>query len=173
MNKMVVIMGVAGCGKSSLGRACADVWHVPLLEGDDYHSAHCLHKMASGTPLDDTDRAAWLDRLVAEMNMMRQTGAVLTCSALKHRYRERLRAAVPGLKFLFLFLTAEQAKQRVAARPAHIFPVSLVDSQFEALEDPSGEAGVLSLDATRPIDALAAEADAWMLTQTFLKAGVQ
>jgi gluconokinase len=73
---------------------------------------------------------------------------VLTCSALRQRYRDRLRAVVPDLRFVFLSLTPEQARVRVAARPAHLFPVSLVASQFKALEDPSAEPGVLRLDAT-------------------------
>ena len=160
-NTSLVVMGVAGCGKSSLGQLCAQVLGLPLLEGDDFHSAGNVAKMRSGTPLSDDDRAAWLDALAAELQAHPQ-GVVLTCSALKRRYRDRLRAATPGLRFVFLELTQEQARERVAARPAHLFPVSLVASQFATLEDPSAEPGVLRLDATRALDALTNDVVRWV-----------
>ena len=157
----VVVMGVAGCGKSSLGQRCAEACQLPLLEGDDFHSADNVAKMRSGTPLNDTDREAWLAELAGQLQAHPQ-GAVLTCSALRRRYRDQLRQAVPGLRFLFLNLTENQARERVAARSAHLFPVSLVASQFEALEDPSGEAGVLRLDAMRSLASLEADAVHWL-----------
>lgn len=146
----IVVMGVAGCGKSSLGAALAQAEGLPLIEGDDFHSADNRRKMAEGTPLTDTDRDGWLDTLAAEL-ARRPAGAVLTCSALKRRYRDRLRRAAPGLHFVFLAITPAEAAQRVAARAgSHFFNLSLVDSQFEALEDPLGEPRVLLLDATLP-----------------------
>lgn len=154
-------MGVAGCGKSSLGQACAQLLGVPLLEGDDFHSPSNINKMRSGTPLTDTDRSDWLARLGAELQAHPQ-GVVLTCSALRQRYRDQLRAAAPGLRFAFLELSPEAARERVAARPGHVFPVSLVGSQFATLEDPRAEAGVLALDATRPVPDLAAAVARWM-----------
>lgn len=157
----LVVMGVAGCGKSSLGQQCAEALRLPLLEGDDFHSASNVAKMRSGTPLSDDDRAAWLDTLAAQLQAHPQ-GVVLTCSALKQRYRERLRAAAPGLRFVFLDLTQEQARERVAARPAHLFPVSLVASQFAALEDPRLEPGVLHLDATQPLKDLGSAVVRWV-----------
>ena len=157
----LVVMGVAGCGKSSLGQLCAQALGLPLLEGDDFHSAGNVAKMRSGTPLSDDDRAAWLDALAAELQAHPQ-GVVLTCSALKRRYRDRLRAAAPGLRFVVLDLTPEQARQRVAARPAHLFPVSLVASQFAALEDPRHEPGVLHLDATQSLNDLGAAVVRWV-----------
>lgn len=156
----LVVMGVAGCGKSSLGQVCARALGLPLLEGDDFHSEANVAKMRSGTPLSDDDRAAWLDTLAAQLQA-HPGGVVLTCSALKRRYRDRLRAAAPGLRFVFLDLTPEQARQRVAARPAHLFPVSLVASQFAALEDPRAEPGVLALDATQPLEALGQAVARW------------
>lgn len=143
----IVLMGVAGCGKSSLGQRIAQHTGLPLLEGDDFHSTINIHKMRHGTPLSDDDRATWLQTLAGQLGQ-HPGGVVLTCSALRQRYRNQLRAAVPALRFVFLQLTLEQARQRVASRPGHLFPVSLVASQFEALEDPSQEAGVLSVDAT-------------------------
>lgn len=157
----LVVMGVAGCGKSSLGQVCAAHLGLPLLEGDDFHSASNVNKMRSGVPLSDDDRQTWLDTLAAQLQA-HPAGVVLTCSALRQRYRDRLRAAVPGLRFVFLSLTQDQARERVAARPGHLFPVSLVASQFETLEDPSSEVGVLRVDATRPLAELGAQVDQWL-----------
>jgi gluconokinase len=156
----LVVMGVAGCGKSSLGQRCAEALGIPLLEGDDFHSAININKMRSGTPLDDTDRETWLDQLSQQLQK-HPGGVVLTCSALRQRYRDRLRAAVPGLRFVFLDLTQAQARERVAARATHLFPVSLVASQFATLEDPSLEPGVLRLDASRPLEQLLPEVVRW------------
>ncbi|MBL0919016.1 MAG: gluconokinase [Hydrogenophaga sp.] len=157
----LVVMGVAGCGKSSLGQHGAAALGLPLLEGDDFHPAANVAKMRSGTPLSDDDRAVWLDTL-ADQLAQRPGGVVLTCSSLKRRYRDRLRAAAPGLRFVFLQLTREQARERVATRSGHLFPASLVDSQFEALEDPSNEPGVLALDAMHPLPELVQALQAWV-----------
>ena len=97
----MVVMGVAGCGKSSLGAALARAEGALLIEGDEHHSAANLEKMRRGIPLSDADRQGWLDALAAELRA-RPHGAVLTCSALKRAYRERLRAAAPGLRFVFM-----------------------------------------------------------------------
>lgn len=160
-NTSLVVMGVAGCGKSSLGQLCARTLCVPLLEGDHFHSASNLTKMRNGIPLSDDDRAAWLDTLAEQLQAHPQ-GVVLTCSALKQRYRERLRAATPGLRFVFLDLTQDQARERVASRPLHLFPVSLVASQFATLEDPRHEPGVLHLDATKPLTELSSTVVRWV-----------
>lgn len=160
-NTSLVVMGVAGCGKSSLGQRCAEALGLPLLEGDDFHSAGNVAKMRSGIPLSDDDRATWLDTLASQLQA-HPDGVVLTCSALKQRYRDRLRAAAPGLRFVFLDLTQEQARERVAARPAHLFPVSLVASQFATLEDPRDEPGVLHLDATLPLPDLGSAVVRWV-----------
>lgn len=152
-----VVMGVSGCGKSSLGAALAEGLQRPLIEGDDFHPPANVEKMRSGVPLTDADRVGWLDTLGAEL-AARPRGAVLTCSALKRDYRERLRAAVPGLRFVFMELTREEAERRVAARAAqHMFPASLVANQFATLESPVGEPGVLTVDATRPLAELLAQ----------------
>lgn len=159
----LVVMGVAGCGKSSLGQQAAAALGLPLLEGDDFHPEANVAKMRAGVPLSDEDRAVWLDTLAAQL-ASRPDGVVLTCSSLKRRYRDRLRAAAPGLRFVFLQLSREQARERVAARPGHVFPVSLVDSQFEALEDPCAEPGVLALDAMRPLPELVDAVAQWTRT---------
>ena len=153
----IVVMGVAGCGKSSLGAALAKALGLPLVEGDDFHPEANQQKMRAGVPLTDADRAGWLDALAAQLTAA-PGGAVLTCSALKRAYRERLRAAAPGLRFVHLALCREEALRRVAQRPGHFFPPSLVDSQLATLEPPAGEPGVIEIDATTPPDALAAQA---------------
>jgi len=143
----LVVMGVAGCGKSSLGQALAEALGWAYIEGDAYHAPASIAKMRAGIALTDQDRAGWLDMLGAEL-LRHPQGAVLACSALKRAYRERLRAASAGLGFVFLDITRELSLQRVAERAGdHLFPVSLVDSQFAALESPVSEAGVLSVDA--------------------------
>lgn len=157
----VIVMGVAGCGKSAAGRRLATALSLPLVEGDEFHPPANIEKMRHGIALQDEDRAGWLDRLGAELRA-RPDGAVLTCSALKRSYRDRLRSFVPGLRFLHLALSQEQALRRVAARDGHFYPPSLVASQFAALEDPAAEAGVLQLDGCLPLDEVAARATAWL-----------
>lgn len=159
--QFVVVMGVAGCGKSAVGQRIAQATGLPLVEGDEFHPPANIEKMRRGIPLQDEDRAGWLDRLGRELQH-RPGGAVLTCSALKRSYRDRLRRFVPALRFVHLGLTQEQALQRVAARDGHFYPASLVASQFQALEHPAGEASVLSVDASRPLDDVAARAIAWL-----------
>jgi hypothetical protein len=101
MDKFIVVMGVAGCGKSSLGAALAQAEGLPLVEGDDFHSAANRAKMSQGIALTDADRDGWLD-ILGEQLQAHPGGMVLTCSALKRRYRDRLRLARPGLRFVFL-----------------------------------------------------------------------
>jgi gluconokinase len=166
MEKFLVIMGVAGCGKSSLGVALARACALPLIEGDDFHSASSKSKMAQGIALTDADRQGWLMALgqaMRDANSGGRVGAVLTCSALKLAYRQVLRAAVPELRFVFLDIPKAEALQRVAARATtHFFSASLVDSQFATLEDPSLEAGVLRVDARLPLSQLQAQVLAWL-----------
>ncbi|MBK4987210.1 gluconokinase [Pseudomonas sp. S36] len=160
----IVVMGVAGCGKSSIGAAIAARSGGRLIEGDAFHPADNIRKMSAGIALDDDDRAGWLVRLGQELQASALAGErpILTCSALKQRYRETLRAAMPGLVFVFLELSPAQAEQRVLARPGHFMPASLIDSQFAALEPPHGEPRTLALDATQPIAALADAVDTWL-----------
>jgi gluconokinase len=154
-------MGVAGCGKSAVGQRLAQALGLPLVEGDDFHPKRNIHKMQQGIALTDDDRADWL-RTLGEQLAAQPAGAVLTCSALKRAYRDTLRAALPGLRFVHLAITEAESLRRVAQRPGHFYPPSLVASQFEALQDPAGEPGVLSLDATASLDALALQAQGWL-----------
>jgi gluconokinase len=162
MQRAVVIMGVAGCGKSSLGAAVARAEDLVLIEGDNFHSAANRDKMARGVALDDADRVGWLDALALQLQDQ-PAGVVLTCSALRLSYRERLRAALPGLRFVFLDLSRDAALARVAARAgSHFFSPQLVDSQFATLESPVGEAGVLRVDALQALIRLQEEVSAWL-----------
>lgn len=161
----VVIMGVAGCGKSSLGVAVAQQLGLPIVEGDDHHSAESLAKMQRGVALLDADRAGWLAELGLQLQK-HPDGLVLTCSALKRAYRDQLRQSAPGLYFVYLDISRAQATARVAARAAsHFFSASLVDSQFATLEVPSAEAAVLRVDAVRPIAELQAQVCNWLNKQ--------
>ncbi|MEO5671603.1 MAG: gluconokinase [Ramlibacter sp.] len=153
-DRHVVVMGVAGCGKSAIGRRLAGDLGLPLVEGDEFHPQPNIEKMRQGLPLGDGDRAGWLEQLGRELARHRE-GAVLTCSALKRSYRDTLRAAAPGVRFVHLSLSQGEAMRRVAARDSHFYPPSLVASQFEALEDPAGELGVVVVDATLPVDEVA------------------
>jgi len=157
----VVVMGVAGCGKSVLATELAQHLDLPLVEGDDFHPPGNIAKMREGTPLTDQDRAGWLQLLAGELRS-RPAGAVLTCSALKRSYRDTLRDGAPALHFLHLSLSPHQALERVAARTDHFYPPSLVASQFEALEDPRAEPRVRALDATQHVDRLLEQALAWL-----------
>ncbi|PNG25491.1 gluconokinase [Methylocella silvestris] len=159
----LAVMGVAGCGKSCVGAAIAVLSEGRLIEGDAFHPPANIAKMSAGAPLTDEDRAGWLDRLGEELVACLGAGErpVLTCSALKKRYRDTLRHALPGLGFVYLELTPEVAAARVANRPGHFMPASLIKSQFDALEPPHREAATLTLDATLPLEILAERASQW------------
>lgn len=158
----VVMMGVAGCGKSSAGQVVAQALGLPLIEGDEFHPDSNLEKMRQGLALTDADRTDWLTALGQALEQ-HQSGAVLTCSALKKSYRDRLRAHAPGLRFVFLDIDTATAHQRVTARAGdHLFPPSLVDSQFATLESPVGEPGVLRVDATASLACLSEMVAHWI-----------
>ena len=157
----VVVMGVAGCGKSAVGRLIAQQLGLPLIEGDDFHPASNVSQMQRGVPLTDDDRAGWLQTLGAEL-ARHEGGAVLTCSALKRGYRDRLRQAASPLHFIYLGITEAESLRRVAQRAGHFYPPSLVASQFAALQDPSGEPGVLTLDGSAPLTDLGQRAARWL-----------
>jgi gluconokinase len=162
MNYSIVVMGVAGCGKSSLARALSLAHGLILIEGDDFHSPASQEKMRQGQALTDQDRAGWFQVLCDKLRA-HAGHVVLSCSALKKEYRDVLRAAVPGLRFVYLELGIDDAKKRVAGRGAdHYFPPTLVDSQFQALEPPWREALVLRLDATQQPEALKQQVADWL-----------
>ena len=155
-------MGVSGCGKSTLAQAVAQALGCTMLEGDTFHADTSQAKMSQGTPLTDADRAGWLAALGAELAKHTE-GVVLSCSALKQAYRDTLRSYVPPLRFVFLEINHATALARVSARSSeHFFPAALVDNQFATLESPSGEAGVLTVDASAPQADQVAQVLAWL-----------
>lgn len=140
MNKplVVVVMGVAGTGKTTIGPLVAERLGVPYAEGDDFHPPANIAKMSAGVPLDDADRWPWLDAIGRWAGGRAGLGGVVSSSALKRAYRDRLRAAAPGV--VFLHLTGERAliEERMGARRGHFMPTALLDSQFATLQ-PLGE----------------------------------
>ena len=141
--RVVVLMGVAGTGKTTIGPLLAAGLGVPYAEGDDFHPPANIAKMTAGTPLDDDDRWPWLDAIGRWAHSREGLGGVVSSSALKRAYRDRLRAEAPGV--VFLHLTGDRAliEQRMAERKGHFMPTALLDSQFATLQ-PLGadEAGV-------------------------------
>jgi len=161
--RAVVVMGVAGCGKSTVGAAICNRTGARMIEGDAFHPESNIRKMSAGIPLDDADRAGWLARLGEELASTVATGdtAVLACSALKRRYRDTLRAAVPDVGFVYLALTPTEAAERVSHRPGHFMPATLIESQFRDLETPTGEPRVLTVNATDPWPSIVDAVLAW------------
>ena len=159
----IVVMGVSGCGKTSLATAIAEALNCPMLEGDAFHPAANQSKMTNGTALTDADRAGWLEELGRQL-ASHQNGVVLSCSALKKSYRDLLRSHKPNLRFIYLDISPATALARVASRTSdgsHFFPTTLVDNQFATLEVPTGEVGVLTVDATATMAELVAKVRAW------------
>ena len=131
---IVVLMGVSGAGKTTLGEALAQRLGFRFIEGDDYHPEANVAKMAAGQPLDDADREPWLDRINAVLRKQEQ--AVLACSALKERYRERLARGIEDIRWVYLKGAPELLRARLAARRHRYMPASLLESQLAALEPP-------------------------------------
>jgi gluconokinase len=141
---VVVVMGVAGTGKTTIGPLLAARLGVPYAEGDDFHPEANIAKMAAGTPLDDADRWPWLDAIGAWADGRAGLGGVVSCSALKRSYRDRLRAAAPGVVFVHLAGDRSLIEDRMAHRQGHFMPTALLDSQFATLEPlQADEAGVV------------------------------
>ncbi len=139
--QIAIVMGVAGSGKTSVGRQLATGLGWAFAEGDDFHSAANVAKMASGTPLTDADRWPWLDAIGSWLVAQTAEGrsAVVACSALKRRYRDRLRLAWPALRLVYLRVDRAELHRRLAARLEHFFPERLLDSQLQDLEPPQAD----------------------------------
>jgi gluconokinase len=161
-NLWLTVMGVAGCGKSTLAQTLSQALGLPFIEGDEFHPAHNIEKMRTGQALTDEDRASWLQALCDQLQR-RPQGAVLSCSALKRDYRDQLRCAVPRMHFVYLEISPALASERVQARAAdHIFPTSLVQSQFASLQSPQGEADVITVSADWSPTVLCRHVSEWL-----------
>jgi len=155
MTRRVVIMGVSGCGKSSVGAGLAARLGLNYRDGDDLHPPENVAKMQVGMPLTDADRWPWLDR-VGQV-LLAEAPVIVGCSALKRAYRDRIRTAAGGpVTFVHLAGSQEVIAARMALRQCHYMPLSLLDSQFAALEPPAAaEAITVSID--QPLEAIVAD----------------
>jgi carbohydrate kinase (thermoresistant glucokinase family) len=144
----IVVMGVSGCGKSTVGRALAQALRIHFVEGDELHSLHNVQLMAAGTPLTDADRHGWLQEVAAQLgNATAQArGVVVSCSALKRSYRDLLRASAPGVQLVYLQGPAEVLRARLGRRAGHYMPPSLLQSQLDTLEPPSDDEAPIVAD---------------------------
>lgn len=157
MSLHLLVMGVSGSGKSTIGARLAAALALPFADADAFHPPANVAKMAAGTPLTDADRWPWLDALGTWL-VAQSAGGVIACSALKRAYRDRLRAAVPGLRILHLAGAPAMITERQAARENHFMPPSLMASQFATLEPPGADEASIILDITAPPEALIADA---------------
>lgn len=144
----IVVMGVSGCGKSSIAARLALRLGATFIEGDGFHSAQNIVRMASGIALTDVEREGWLQTLAARLAAGRQRGErmVLACSALKRHYRDVLRSGDPALLFVHLYGDYALIAQRMAERPDHFMPLTLLDSQFRDLQVPQVDEAALYFD---------------------------
>lgn len=160
---LVVVMGVAGSGKSTIAAGLAERLGVDFIEGDSLHPQANVDKMAGGVPLTDEDRWPWLDAIGARIEAERLSGqgVVVSCSALKHVYRDRLRAKVHGrVRFILLDGSKELIATRMLSRKGHFMPRSLLDSQLATLEKPGPDEDAVILDISHTVPALLTEASA-------------
>lgn len=150
---ILVVMGVSGCGKSSVGRAVASALDWTFIEGDHLHPPANLEKMAAGIPLDDEDRWPWLDRIAAEAGRIDAVGGsvVVACSALKRCYRERLGRAAANVRFAHLKGDPALIQERMRQRPDHFMPPALLASQLATLEAPAPDEQVIACDIAQSV----------------------
>lgn len=156
MAPLLVVMGVSGCGKSTVGAQLAVALGLEFLEGDSLHSQRNIARMASGIALTDEDRQEWLELLSDRLAQaaLEQRGLVVSCSALKRDYRDILRRGAPDLLLLHLTGAPMLLAARTAQRPGHYMPASLLASQLETLEPPGADERALTFDVAQPPEAI-------------------
>jgi carbohydrate kinase (thermoresistant glucokinase family) len=149
---VLVVSGVAGSGKTTIGKMLAERLEVPYAEADDFHSEANRLRMAAGLPLSDEDRGPWLAAIRSWIDQRLAAGesGVVTCSALRRVYRDQL--AQPAVRMVFLKVGWETIESRLVSRRGHFFPAALAASQFEALEEPGPDEDVLVVDGAQPPD---------------------
>jgi carbohydrate kinase (thermoresistant glucokinase family) len=157
-------MGVSGSGKSTVAGALAERLGWALAEGDDFHSAENVAKMHAGTPLTDADRLPWLTSIAAWIDTRLEAGqsGIITCSALKHAYRDLLADGHPEVGFVYLKGSPAVMAEHLAGRHGHFMPASLLASQFDALEEPGADEPVLVVGAGQPVEAIVDEVVRWL-----------
>ncbi|OBF89050.1 thermoresistant glucokinase family carbohydrate kinase [Mycolicibacterium flavescens] len=154
MASPIVVMGVSGSGKSTVGAALAQRLRVPFADADDFHPPANIAKMTSGEALNDDDRYPWLEAIGEWLAERCETGGVMSCSALKRKYRDQLRRHCPEMTLLHLVGTPEVIGRRQASRPGHFMPASLLVSQFETLEPLGSDEHGVDIDVDQSIDAI-------------------
>ncbi len=161
---LVVVMGVSGSGKSTVGRLIAKRLACEFLEGDELHPPRNVERMASGIALTDHDRREWLQAIAEQLADASTAGhgLIVACSALKRSYRNLLRAASSELAFVHLHAGAAELEARMRARTDHFMPASLLQSQLQTLEPPGADEHAIAFDATLPPEAIATQAAAWL-----------
>jgi gluconokinase len=147
-------MGVSGSGKSVVGVALAERLRVPFADGDDFHPSTNLAKMRAGEPLDDSDRWPWLEAVGAWLSRHDERGGVISCSALKRKYRDQLRSHAPRVVFVLLHGDREVIEKRVSSRSDHFMPGSLLSSQFAALEPLAPDEDGIVVDVQQSVEAI-------------------
>ena len=157
-------MGVSGCGKSTVGKLLARSLSAEFLEGDDLHPPRNIERMAAGIALTDKDRRDWLLAIAQQLADARagRHALVVSCSALKHSYRDTLRNAASQLAFVHIHASRELLQARLDTRADHFMPGSLLDSQLQTLEPPGADERAITLDAALPAAQIAAQAAAWL-----------
>ncbi|MBI0379413.1 gluconokinase [Streptomyces albiflaviniger] len=158
--QVVVVMGVSGTGKTTVGPLLAEELGVPYAEADDFHPPANIAKMSAGIPLDDDDRRPWLDAIGAWAHPHAEGGGVVSCSALKRMYRDRLRSAAPGIVFLHLTGDRELIAERMKERKGHFFSGDLLDSQLATLEPLQPDEYGVAVDVSPEPDAITERAAA-------------
>jgi len=153
MTSPIVVMGVSGSGKSTVGAALAQRLRVPFADADDFHPPANVAKMTAGHALDDDDRYPWLET-IGEWLTDHREGGVMSCSALKRTYRDQLRRHCADISFLHLSGSPEVIARRQASRPGHFMPASLLASQFETLEPLDGDEHGITIDVDQSIDTI-------------------
>lgn len=149
MKSNLIIMGVCGTGKSTLGKALAKSLGVRFIDGDDLHPQANIDKMRAGKPLDDADRLPWFDSVVQQLDT--QSPCIIACSALKRVYRQRLRESKTPLQFIFLDGPSDLIKQRLSNRDEHFMQASMLLSQLDTLEKPCDERDVITVSIAQSI----------------------
>ncbi len=154
----LIFMGVSGCGKSTIAGLVAERLGWPMMEGDDLHPPANIAKMTQGIPLDDNDRRPWLEAIAARIDSWREAGThgVVTCSSLRHAYRDILRAGHEDVHFVYLKGSYDLLLGRMQHRKRHFMPPSLLKSQFATLEEPGPDEAV-AVPIDQPVDAIVAE----------------
>ncbi|MDT0169575.1 gluconokinase [Pseudarthrobacter sp. BRE9] len=152
MPQSIVVMGVSGAGKSSVGQALATQLGAEFVDGDTLHPEANVRKMASGAPLTDEDRWPWLHRVGAQLSASTGNGTTVACSALKRSYRDAIRAAAPATMFILLQADRPALQDRLTQRPGHFMPASLLTSQLETLEELQDDESGLMIESTGGID---------------------